>query len=101
MKSVRIRIYSGPHIPRIRSEYWEILNISIYSARMRKNADQNNSEHGHFSRSAIHSLGIKTKKYSNNNYSLKNPVETAIKKHEQHPTSMDKIFEKNSSLHVK
>ena len=53
---------------------------------MRKNADQNNSEHGHFSRSAIHSLGIKTKKYSNNNYSLKNPVETAIKKHGQHPS---------------
>ena len=34
-KSVRIRSYSGPH----------------YSVRMRENADQNNSEYGHFLRS--------------------------------------------------
>ena len=33
------------------TEYGEILRISPYSVRMRENADQNNSENGHFSRS--------------------------------------------------
>ena len=33
------------------TEYGEILRISPYSVRMRENADQNNSEHGHFLRS--------------------------------------------------
>ena len=37
---------------RIRTEYGEIPRISPYSVRMRKNADQNNSEYGHFLRSA-------------------------------------------------
>ena len=32
----------------IRTEYVEILRISPYSVRMRENADQNNSEYGHF-----------------------------------------------------
>ena len=47
VKSVRIRSYSGPYFPhsdwiqRVRSVY-------PYSVRMRKNADQNNSEYGHF-----------------------------------------------------
>ena len=36
---------------RIRTEYEEIRIISPYSVRMRENADQNNSEYGHFSRS--------------------------------------------------
>ena len=36
---------------RIRTEYGEIRSISLYSVRMRKNADQNNSEYVHFSRS--------------------------------------------------
>ena len=35
---------------RIRTEYGEILRISPYSVRMRKNMDQNNSEYGHFLR---------------------------------------------------
>ena len=35
----------------IRTEYGEILHISPYSVRIRENADQNNSECGHFSRS--------------------------------------------------
>ena len=39
-----------------------------------------------FFENAIHSLCIKTNEYSNNNYGLKNPVEIAIKKHEQHPS---------------
>ena len=30
------------------TEYGEIRNISPYSVQMRENADQNNSEHGHF-----------------------------------------------------
>ena len=37
-----------------------------------------------FFENAIHSLGIKTNEYSNNNYGLKKPVENAIKKYEQH-----------------
>ena len=36
----------------IRIEYEEILCISPYSVRIRENAEQNNSEYGHFSRSA-------------------------------------------------
>ena len=35
---------------RIWTEYGEILCISPYSVRMRENADQNNSEYGHFLR---------------------------------------------------
>ena len=36
---------------RIRTEYREILRISLYSVRMRKNTDQNNSKYGHLLRS--------------------------------------------------
>ena len=36
----------------IGTEYKEILCISPYSVRMRENTDQNNSEYGHFLRSA-------------------------------------------------
>ena len=36
---------------RIRTEYGEIRSISPYSVRMWENADQNNSEYGHFLRS--------------------------------------------------
>ena len=42
VKSVRIRSYSGPHF---------LLRISPYSVQIRENADQNNSEYGHFLRS--------------------------------------------------
>ena len=35
---------------------------------------------------AVHSLGIKTNEYSNDNCDLKNPLEIAIKKYEQHPS---------------
>ena len=35
----------------IRTEYGEIRSISPYSALMRENMDQNNSEYGHFLRS--------------------------------------------------
>ena len=35
----------------IRTEYREILRISLYSVRMRENADKNNSEYRHFLRS--------------------------------------------------
>ena len=41
------------HIP---TEYGEIRSISTFSVRMRENADQDNSEYGHFSRSD--SIGI-------------------------------------------
>ena len=47
MKSVFIRSYSH-----IRTECGEIRSISPYSAQMRENADQNNSEYGHFLRSS-------------------------------------------------
>ena len=36
----------------IRTEYGELRSISPYSVRMRENTDKNNSEYGHFSRSA-------------------------------------------------
>ena len=39
-----------------------------------------------FFENPIHSLGIKTSEYSNDNYGLKNPVEIAIKKYEQNPS---------------
>ena len=39
-----------------------------------------------FFKNAIHSLGIKPNEHSNENYGLKNPVEIAIKKFEQHPS---------------
>ena len=50
VKSVHIWSYSGPHFPapafsRIRTEFGKIRSISPYSARMRENADQNNSEY--------------------------------------------------------
>ena len=41
------------YIFQIWTEYEEILRISPYSVRMRENMDENNSEYGHFSRSAI------------------------------------------------
>ena len=34
---------------RIRTEYGEILRISLHSVQMRENTDQNNSEYGHIS----------------------------------------------------
>ena len=36
---------------RIRTKYGEIPRIFLYLVRMRENADQNNSEYGHFIRS--------------------------------------------------
>ena len=37
----------------IRTELREMLRISPHSVRMRENADENNTEYGHFSRSVI------------------------------------------------
>ena len=45
-----------------------------------------------FFENAIHSLGIKANKHSQENYDFKNPAEIAIKKSEQHP-SIDLINE--------
>ena len=44
VKSVRIRSYSGPHFPSfgLNTERYP------YSVRIQENADQNNSEYGHF-----------------------------------------------------
>ena len=39
-----------------------------------------------FFEKAIHALGIKANEHSQENYDLKNPVEIAIKKSEQHPS---------------
>ena len=47
LKSVRIRSHSGLNRERERDR------TSPYSVRMRENADQNNSEYGHF----LHSAG--------------------------------------------
>ena len=49
VKSVSIRSYSGLHFPAY--GYGKILRIPPYSARMRENADQNNSEYVHLLRS--------------------------------------------------
>ena len=49
VKNVRMRSYSCPYFPAL-DEYGEICNISPYSVRIRENAEQNNSEYGHFSR---------------------------------------------------
>ena len=38
------------------TKYLQILRISPYSARMWENADQNNTEYGHFSRSALRKI---------------------------------------------
>ena len=63
VKSVPIQSYSGPHFPafvlygEIRSIQSELFglysNYTEYSVRMRENADQNNSEYDHFSRSVV------------------------------------------------
>ena len=45
-----------------------------------------------FFENAIHSLGIKANKHSQENYDFKNPAEISIKKSEQHP-SIDLINE--------
>ena len=51
-KSVLTLSYSGPYF--LHSD--SILRISPYSVWMRENADQNNSEYGHFLRSVNQSL---------------------------------------------
>ena len=52
-----------------------------------------------FFENAIHSLGIKTNEYSNNNYGLKKPVENAIKKYEQHP-NIKMLLRNMSSIRI-
>ena len=43
-------------LPRIWTEYGEILRVSPYSVRMRENIDRKNSEYGHFSHSVKRSF---------------------------------------------
>ena len=47
-----------PAFSRMRMEYEEIRSISLYSVRMRENADQNNSACGHFSRSVSQEMPL-------------------------------------------
>ena len=47
----RIRSFFWTVFFRIRTEYEEIVRITLYSVRMQENTDQKNSEYGHFSRS--------------------------------------------------
>ena len=58
------------------TEYGEILRISLDAVRMLKNTDQNNSEYGHFSRSATLNQADITNKSSVNPF--KNTEKTAI-----------------------
>ena len=51
VKSACIWSYSGPHFPVFRLN---MESISPYSIRIRENANQNNSEYGHFLRIGIH-----------------------------------------------
>ena len=48
VESVCIRSYSSPHFPALGLNT-ERYGVSPYSVRRRENADQNNSEYGHFS----------------------------------------------------
>ena len=61
VKSVRIRSYSGPHVSHILphsdfirrdAEYLSV--FSPNAGKCVKNADQNNSEYGHFLRNVYH-----------------------------------------------
>ena len=54
-----------------------------------------------FVENAIRSLGIKTNEHAHENYSLKNPVENAIKKFEQHQSInlINKNIIKNENFH--
>ena len=56
VKCVRIRSYSGPHFPAfgLNSERYGV--SLLYSVQMRENADQNNSEYGHFLSSEGHTV---------------------------------------------
>ena len=47
-----VLVLNLPHL----AEYREILGISLYSVQMRENADQNNSEYGHFLGSEGHTV---------------------------------------------
>ena len=51
-----------------------------------------------FFENAIRSLGIKANKHSHENYDLKNPVEIAIKKFEQHPSI--NLINKNTTNNI-
>ena len=57
VKSVRNRSYSGPHFPA----------FGPYSIRMRQNADQNNSENEHFSRSVVSISSSKERMWNRRN----------------------------------
>ena len=69
VKSVRIRSYSGfwSEFSRIRTKYEEILRISPYSVQMLENADQNNSENGHFLRSERYAKDFKINSFGKQN----------------------------------
>ena len=58
----------------------KLLNLLISDESKVANSFRN------FFENAIRSLGIKANEHSQENYDLKNPVETAIKKFEQHPS---------------
>ena len=47
VKSVRIQSFSGPHFPRIRSEYEDLRSKSPYPVRVCEITDQKNSEYRH------------------------------------------------------
>ena len=51
-----------------------------------------------FFENAIRSLGIKANEHSQENYDLKNPVEIAIKKFEQHPSI--NLINKNTTNNI-
>ena len=54
-----------------------------------------------FFENAIHSLGIKANKHSQENYDFKNPAEIAIKKSKQHPSIdlINKNITNNENFH--
>ena len=76
---------------RIWTEYGDIRSISLYSVQMGENADQNNSEYGHFSRRDVHFRSVFTIQYSE-------PILVRIFRHpdwRQRDTSYLSVFSPN------
>ena len=85
----------------VRTEYGEILCISPYSVQMLENTDQNNSEYGHF----LHQVGGSI--YQDFSL-LQLPPTISLSIHYSRKcksgdqsTTIEKIYETNSSFHVK
>ena len=73
----------------------------VETGRIVSDVSQVANSFSNFFQNAIRSLGIKINKHSHESYGLKNPVEIAIIKIEQHPNInfINKIITNNESFH--